>query len=308
MRSIIKQNRFLIACAALAVLVLGSSESIAQDAYRTETFSVSDNVRIDVKTSGGSIEVIGDNSDEVRVEMYVRKRGRTIMPEDDDLSGYNITIEKRGNTVVAEAERERKWGNWNGPSISFKVYGPVRSTADVRTSGGSIELHNLMGIQKARTSGGSITAEQIGGDVELRTSGGSITVEDIEGAVDASTSGGRIRAENITGGISAKTSGGSITLEDISGDVEASTSGGSINAEINVPSEVIELRTSGGSISVTIPRDLGYDLDLKGNRVRADLNNFRGEYERDDVEGTMNGGGTRLHARTSGGSVTLRYF
>lgn len=308
MRSIIRQNRFLIVCAALTILTLGSSESTAQDAYRTETFSVNDDVRIEVRTSGGSIEVVGDDTDEVRVEMYVRDRGRIVMPEDDDLSEYKITIEKRGNTVIAEAERERKRGNWRGPSISFKVYGPVRATADVRTSGGSIELYNMIGDQNARTSGGSITVEQIGGNVELRTSGGSITIDDVEGAVGARTSGGRIRADNVSGGITARTSGGSITLESVSGDVEARTSGGSINAEVGTPDRIIDLRTSGGSINITVPGDLGYDLDLRGNRVRADLNNFQGEYDRNDVEGTLNGGGIRIEARTSGGTVTLRYF
>lgn len=297
-----------MAIATAVLLLLGTSESMAQDAYRTETFAVGNDVKIDVRTSGGSIDVVGENTDEVRVEMYVRKRGRIIRPGGDDLRGYEITIEKRGNTVVAEAKRERRMGNWNGPSISFKVYAPVNSTTELRTSGGSIEIENLVGNQNARTSGGSITAEQIGGDIELRTSGGSITVDEIEGYVDANTSGGRIRAEHVTGGISANTSGGSITLEDVSGNVEARTSGGSINAEINSPNDVIELKTSGGSISVTVPRDRGYDLDLRGNRVRADLNNFNGEYDRNDIEGTLNGGGTRLYARTSGGSVSLKYF
>lgn len=308
MRSSIKQNQLLRACMAIAMLLLGSSVSIAQEAYRTETFPANNNVKIEVITSGGSIEMIGEDTDEVRVEMYVRKRGRTIMPEDDDLSEFEITIEKQGNKVIAEAKRDRKWGNWNGPSISFKVYGPVRSVSELKTSGGSIELTNLMGDQSARTSGGSITAERVGGDVELKTSGGSISLRDIEGRADVNTSGGRIHAENITGGILANTSGGSITLENITGDVDARTSGGSINAEVVNPAEKIELRTSGGSITVVVPREKGYDVDLRGNRVRADLENFRGEYDKNDIEGTLNGGGIKLYARTSGGSVSLRYF
>ena len=126
--------------------------------------------------------------------------------------------------------------------------------------------------------------------------------------MDANTSGGRIRASNVSGGIYAKTSGGSITLDDVSGNVEAKTSGGSIDAEIVAPKDFIELKTSGGSITVTVPKDNGYDLNLDGNRVRADLVNFEGNMERDEMVGTMNGGGTRVNARTSGGSVSLRYL
>lgn len=283
--------------------------AIAQEAYQTESFAVNDDVRIEVETSGGSIDVRGSNTDEVRVEMYVKRRGRDIEAGAADLDNWDITIEKSGNTIYTKAKSRSRnnWGN-NSYSISFVVLAPTRSIADVRTSGGSITLENLIGDQNARTSGGSITAVEIGGDIELKTSGGSITVEEVEGYVDANTSGGRIRATDVTGGIIAKTSGGSITLDNVSGNVEARTSGGSIDAEITDPQDYIELKTSGGSISISVPKDGGYDLELDGNRVRADLENFRGEYERDEIEGTLNGGGTRVKAKTSGGSVTLRYL
>lgn len=296
---------------AALVLVLTATSTEARQAYLTQEFDVSDNVDIEVKTSGGSIEVYGSNTDQVRVEMYVRKRGRELDQGDVDLDEWEIRVQQEGNKVYATANKEgrnRGWNNNNNISISFKVYAPVKSKADVRTSGGSLRLENLQGDQLARTSGGSITVEEIGGDVSLRTSGGSITINNIEGSVDANTSGGRIRAEKVTGGINARTSGGSITLEAVSGNVEAKTSGGSIEAEILSPDDFIELRTSGGSITVTVPKDLGYDVDLGGNRVRADLNNFRGEFDKNDMEGTMNGGGTKLYAKTSGGSINLRYL
>lgn len=294
---------------ALLVMLVSATSIAAQDAYLTEEFGVSNNVKVEVRTSGGSIEVVGENSDEVRVEMYVRKRGKYIDPDEANLKDWEITIEKSGNTVSAIAKRENR-NRWRGDnySVSFKVFTPVNATTDLRTSGGSVSLENLNGTQIARTSGGSIKAESIGGDVELKTSGGAITINEIEGAVDANTSGGRIRAEDVSGGILARTSGGSITLSRISGNVEAKTSGGSINVEVLSPDNYIELRTSGGSISVAIPKNQGYDIDLDGNRVRADLENFRGSYEKDEIEGTLNGGGTRLTAKTSGGSVNLKYL
>jgi DUF4097 and DUF4098 domain-containing protein YvlB len=274
-----------------------------------ESFAVGNDVRIEVETSGGSIDVRGSNRDDVQVEMYVKRRGQDIEPGEADLDDWEISIEKTGNTVYATAKKRGRnnWGN-NSYSISFVVYSPVDSRADIRTSGGSITVDNLIGDQYAKTSGGSITATKIGGDIELKTSGGSITIDEVEGYVDANTSGGRIRANDITGGIFAKTSGGSITLENVSGNVEAKTSGGSIDAEIVKPEDYIELKTSGGSISVSVPKDAGYDVDLDGNRGRADLNNFQGDYDRSEIEGSMNGGGTRITAKTSGGSVTMRYL
>ncbi|WP_082894140.1 DUF4097 family beta strand repeat-containing protein [Balneola sp. EhC07] len=293
----------------LTAVKMGWAQS-SDDAYKIERFAVNDGVKINVETSGGSIDVIGKDTDEVTVEMYVRKRNKYVQANDEDLKGWEIEISERNNTVTAHAKREnsRNW-NWNRntPSISFVVYAPVRSTSDVRTSGGSIELINLEGSQTGRTSGGSIVAEDIRGEVNIRTSGGSITLSEIVGTTEARTSGGRIRAENVDGNLDVKTSGGSISLEGISGSVDASTSGGSINAEVTNPNDFINLRTSGGSITVTVPEEKGYDLDLDGNRVRAELKNFTGEYERDEVKGSVNGGGIRIKAKTSGGSIRLNY-
>lgn len=281
----------------------------AQKPYMEESFAVGNNVHIEVLTSGGSIEVKGSERDNVHVEMIVKQRGKAIEAGEADLDNWDISIDKRGNTVYATAEKRNRinWGRDNF-SISFVVYAPIDSKADVKTSGGRIILENLEGDQRAKTSGGSITASQIIGELHVHTSGGSITLDEIEGTIKAHTSGGRIRATEIHGEILAKTSGGSITLEDIIGNVEAKTSGGSIDAEIVKPDEYIDLKTSGGSINVTVPEEGGYDLNLDGNRVRADLSNFDGDYEKDEVDGTMNGGGTRLTAKTSGGSVTMRYL
>ncbi len=313
-----KANRFKLKFAVsftfvfvlmLTAVKMGWAQS-SGDAYQVETFPVENGVRIDVETSGGSIDVIGKRTDEVVVEMYVRKRGDYYRAGEADLEDWDITISESGNEVTAHAKRKkrRNW-NWgkNNYSISFVVYAPVNSLSDVRTSGGSIELSNLEGKQQGRTSGGSVRAEDIKGDVTLRTSGGSISLNEIQGSVEARTSGGRIVAENIAGDLDVRTSGGSITMEGVEGDVEASTSGGSIRAEILTPKDYIDLRTSGGSITIEVPEGIGYDLDLDGNRVRADLKNFSGEYEKDEIRGTLNGGGTRVKARTSGGSVRFNY-
>lgn len=313
-----KANRFKVqitVCMTLTLVIMltavkmGWAQS-SNDAYKVERFAVNDDVRIDVETSGGSIDVIGKNTDEVTVEMYVRKRNRYYQADEIELKEWDIEIFERNNEVTVHAKR-KKSGNWNWnrntPSISFVVYAPERSINDVRTSGGSIELENLIGKQTARTSGGSISVESIQGDLNVRTSGGSITLNGIQGATEAKTSGGRIRAEEINGDLDVRTSGGSISLKGVSGSVDASTSGGSINADVVSPSEFINLRTSGGSITVTVPEDNGYDLDLDGNRVRAELKNFTGEYEKDEIRGTVNGGGVRIKAKTSGGSIRLNY-
>lgn len=295
------------------VMLLWAATGYGQDsdkAYDIKYFDTSGPVSLEVRTSGGSISVEGVEGSEARVEMYVRKKNRYIDAGDADLSEFDIDISASGNTITAVVKREsnKRW-NWNNTySISFVVYTPHDTRSRLKTSGGSIKATDLNGSQELKTSGGSIRVKDIKGQTVLNTSGGSITINDLEGNVEAKTSGGRITADNIYGNAELRTSGGSIRVEDIVGNLEAKTSGGSIEATIPEPKEYIRLRTSGGSISINVPSDKGYDLDLDGNRVRAELRNFTGESERDEVNGRLNGGGTRIEAKTSGGSVRLNYL
>jgi len=280
----------------------------AQSAVFEREFRVGDGTELSVSTSGGSIEVTGGSSDRVVVKAFAYSYGKSVSTP--DLDNWEITAEEVGGKIVVKAEKDSNKG-WlrgsNNISIGFEIEVPTQTRTEARTSGGRIEISNLMGEQKAYTSGGSLRAENIMGNIEMRTSGGSIRVEDIQGSADIRTSGGSIRARKVSGGLLARTSGGSLTLTEISGKVEARTSGGGIELEMVQPLESVDVATSGGSVVVEIPEDLGYDLELRGNRVRTELKNFTGSSTRDYVQGSMNGGGIPIRARTSGGSVSIRY-
>lgn len=302
------------AIAIIAVLTLAAiptvsyATKVSDDPFLTKTFNLSSG-ELFVSTSGGSIKVEGGNSNQVKVEMYVKSNKhsdskiREIIEDD-----YEIRIEKTGSRIEAVAKREGTGWSWNGISISFVVYTPKDFECDLNTSGGSLRIAGVSGkSHELKTSGGSITAEDMSGALEARTSGGSITVNHYNGEIDVKTSGGSIRLDGIRGDIEATTSGGGIRIKDVEGAVYATTSGGSIDAEINKLEDQLVLKTSGGSVHAEIPAGLGLDLDLRGNRVNTSLNNFSGESKSDRVRGTVNGGGILVQLSTSGGSVNLSY-
>ncbi len=279
--------------------------------YLTKSFPAAGFTHLKVETSGGSLTVLGQNAGDARIEMYVHGNS------DDRLSDaeikerlekyYQISIDKNATTLTAIAKRvdDKNW-NWrNHLSISFKVFVPTTMSSDLRTSGGSVNLSNLNGDQKAVTSGGSINLENLKGNAVVRTSGGSIEVGNITGTLDAVTSGGSIRATGNLGNSKLTTSGGSIRLSSVSGSLEAHTSGGSIHADITGLGDRLSLSSSGGSIEVKMPMDKGMDLDLKGNKVQVAMNNFNGVVEDDRVQGKLNGGGIPVSIHTSGGRVKI---
>ena len=274
----------------LATASCASVSEFQNEPYWIKEFAMSEAGNLQVETSGGSITVEGHESDRVRVEMLVNVGGRNLDSTDakarEALENYQFNISKSSNTVYAIAKgKSSGWFGNNNTSVSFRVYVPTEMVCNLNTSGGSISISGVNGKQDIKTSGGSLNIKNIKGDMEAKTSGGSINVEDYTGALVARTSGGPIYLENASGNIDVHTSGGSIKLNNVSGSVEAGTSGGSINANLLGLSNQLILKTSGGSIHASVPKGLGLNLDLAGNRVNTALTSFDGEVEDDKVNG-----------------------
>ena len=294
-----------------------------------KTFDLNGPGKLDVTTSGGSISVEGGNSNEVKVEVYIRKQGQVLSANDSEVenitSGYDFRMEQEGNNIEVYAKRRVNAMPWKRISFSFVVEVPKEMSNRLKTSGGSLKLSGVVGDQKlntsggsiklkeitgevyANTSGGSITADELDGEMALSTSGGSISISNSKGNIDGNTSGGSIRLNDIAGAVDVSTSGGGITITGSSERVKASTSGGTIKANVSGLTKEISLRTSGGSIYATLPKGKGLDLNLSGNKVNIDLQNFSGSAKKGRINGSMNGGGIPVNMSTSGGNVNVDF-
>ncbi len=256
---------------------------------------------------------------------------------------YDFSVAQNGDKIVAKAKQKDRNMNWKkGISISFRVYAPKTVSTDLGTSGGSIKLSDLNGNQKFSTSGGSLKVDNISGkidgstsggsisvsnshddirlstsggsidasncdgNIKLETSGGSLKLETLNGTIEANTSGGSIRGNNIQGSLATHTSGGSIRLENLACSVDASTSGGSMKVDVTKLGKYVRLENSGGNIDLTLPKGSGLNLKLSGNKVNTvALSNFNGNVEDDNVNGTLNGGGTEVVVRAGSGKINL---
>lgn len=183
----------------------------------------------------------------------------------------------------------------------------IQGSIEGETSGGNIDLSNITGETiKLETSGGNIDAENVNGQVNLETSGGNVNVQKGKGTYTLETSGGNVSANTIEGTLKMSTSGGNVEASNISGGLDGSTSGGNINAKFsNITSDII-LDNSGGGINISIPKNTKANLDIASEQVRTNgLANFSGKLDKHSVEGTLNGGGANIKAKSDGGSIDL---
>jgi DUF4097 and DUF4098 domain-containing protein YvlB len=311
-----------------------------KDPFMIRTFSASTVKEVEAVTAGGSLTLTGDADSKAVVEVYVSRSNWSTKEIRQSLEkNYTIDIKVENGRLYAEAKRKGNSTNWNqqGVSISFKIIVPRQVNSDLKTSGGSIHIHNLSGLQNIKTSGGSLTIEQVSGSItgltsggsitvtaskdriDLKTSGGSITAKDCSGKIDlktsggslnmrnlngdihATTSGGSISASDITGTLKTGTSGGSVRLDGISGNLEASTSGGNMDVRMTSTSDYVRLSNS-GSLNLTLPANRGYNLNVKANNIESSgVKDFHGRMERRNMEGTVSNGGPEINLKSSQG-------
>ena len=252
---------------------------------------------------------------------------------------YDLSVTVNGHEVTAIAKRKHDGDNmdWQkGLSIGFKIYVPVHVSTNLRTSGGGIILDNLSGSEEFTTSGGGLVVTKLSGKVHGHTSGGGIQISDCSDDIDMVTSGGGIQAKDCSGNINLQTSGGGLQLKNLKGNIKAHTSGGgiigkniegeliagtsgggidmkemncsleantsagSMDIEVVHAGKFLKLNTSAGNLNLHLPASQGYDLNLTAERINDQVaSNFHGTWEKNSVNGSVNGGGIPVQASAS---------
>lgn len=129
-------------------------------------------------------------------------------------------------------------------------------------------------------------------------SGFRLKLESVNGKVVAKGIGGRVEVEAVNG---------SVVLEDLRGSFEASTVNGKITASVvELPDgdEPIEAETVNGAIRLTLPADIGADIDIETTNggIRSD---FPLKQSDGSAKGTVNGGGRRISLETVNGGIRI---
>ena len=317
----------------LLTILAGSQLSARFEDKVEESFATKGAGVLTLELESSSIDIDTYDGSEVQIGITRTLKKGDRDDFEDELEKVDLTFEQSGNDIRCVLLYENKQSGWSwfggrSSRLNFKtvVRIPKKFEVDARTSGGSVDLNNLLGNAKLHTSGGSIAMENVDGNVTARTSGGGIRAKDCNGDVEMRTSGGSIKAENVGGYVIGRTSGGNITIKDVRGNTEvstsggsitlgtvggnldASTSGGSIKATIaGQPTKDCNLKTSGGSIYISIAANANLQIDAStsGGSVKTDLSLARMEAKRSSMKGQLNGGGPLLKTRTSGGSIHI---
>ncbi len=300
-----------------------------EEAAIQKRFDVEDGGRLRVQVPGANVDIETGGSGSAEVVVFIS--GRDIERAREHFDRLHYEVYQSGTEIVVKTSPERRF-RWNisgrsGLRVRVLARVPAVFDADITTSGGNIALQDLDGRVALKTSGGNVSVSRVRGpEVHIATSGGNVSVGQIEAdnvqlatsggdikgdilegqSVDLRTSGGDIRFAAVHGSTKARTSGGRIQVEGMRGDLDAVTSGGRIEVAM-LEEHATTLRTSGGNIVIHAPRDLHADVSLRGGSVKLDPSfQVAGRVRPQSADGIINGGGVRIDASTSGGSVRLQ--
>lgn len=293
---------------ARLVLIIGATlgTSVALAAHRTydKRLRAPRGGQLTLRADMGSVAVIGRDDPDVVIHA-------DLDGSESFLSAFHISAGQTPSGVSVSARTTHKgWFEQHdeGPTrVQFTIEVPRNYRTDLQTSSGGLDVRDLNASVRAVTSGGNAQVRNIAGTVEVRTSGGGIDAKRLEGSSQLSTSGGAVAVADSTGDLNLHTSGGSIDIRNADGRIDGHTSGGGIRAQLRA-NHGINLSTSGGSITVLLPRDTRASLDAETSAGSVTSHfplSAARISQRSHLRGDIGGGGAPISLRTSAGNIRL---
>jgi DUF4097 and DUF4098 domain-containing protein YvlB len=316
------------------VLLLATALTVCAESEEklVKRFGVQPGGTIVVDVDFGSIDVSTNAVSEVVVDVLRRVSRASQAEEEEFLADRPVTITPEGNTVTitsrAQAPANRSSNGKQRTEAKYTITVPAQFNAQLKTAGGSVAVSDVAGEVKAAskggglqftrlhgtldgvTSGGPISVADCEGDQQVKTSGGGIDVSGGKGSFDGKTSGGPVKVKDFRGSVQVKTSGGGITVDNVAGKVDGKTSGGGITASFaSPPTDEVNLMTSAGGVTLRVAENSAFDLDASAaaGSVESELSvDATGKPSRNQLKGSVNGGGKPIVLRTSAGSIHVR--
>jgi DUF4097 and DUF4098 domain-containing protein YvlB len=286
--------KFLAQTASLAaVTAIALTASAQTDNHWDKTYTVSAQPTLSVATGDSNLNITSCGACQT-VKIHVDATNRK-------LSDYRLEEDKSGNTIHFSLKEKIHVGvhfsvNWNPhSSVSVQVETPANLTLHAETSDGNLNASGLRGAISLRSADGHQTIADVSGTLNVQSSDGSVELHNIAGTLDAHTSDGNLNVSGKLDSMNIHTSDGSLTLE--------LASGTTLKADST-------LRSSDGSITVRLPKDLSANLDISTSDGKIDsslpltLDGFHGG-SGNSIKGKLNAGGALFTIHSSDGSVHL---
>jgi len=308
------KNRTISALSVLlALAVTLPAAAQRRDQYpwqdmQQHAFDVAPGGTLHVRVNDADVAVMPATGSQATVDIRLRSNDMEWATERFERTNYRARLD--GDTVVVESDRDRdnSWRSGRWMSVFVEVRVPARFDLDVMTQDGDVSVGSFEGNATLRTQDGDVDVDTLtGGSISLRSQDGDLRAAALSGStVTLESQDGDLEVDMIEGTVTMSTQDGDIRIGTTAApEIDLRSMDGDISVAITRDARM-ELQTHDGDISIEAPESLHADIDFAGEEVyvRGDFS-LRGNVSEGRAEGTINGGGERIRARTGDGEVRL---
>ncbi len=218
----------------------------------------------------------------------------------------NPPIRQTGNGIRID------YVNLNHISVDYDITVPENTALRAHTGSGDQRIEGLKGNIDLESGSGSLQLARLTGEMRFQTGSGDIRGRELSGPVRARAGSGDIEIEETgAGDADVRTGSGNITVDGIYGGFHAEAGSGDIHGK-GSPKNLWSVRTGSGSVSLHVPSDAAFDVDISSNSGTVTLGHpvtttvqGRIQDSRKSVVGKVRGGGPTISVHTGSGDVQV---
>jgi Putative adhesin len=259
-------------------------------------FPCANPITVDLRVSGGSVELHAEPRDTAVVEIapYDRSDGSRE-------AAAQTRVELTGDTLVIAVPEGSGWLLRRSPRLLVTVRVPAGSSGRLRVASADVTCHGEWTQVKLNTASGDAYVEQVAEDLTVNTASGDVRAMRIGGRFAVKTASGDVSAERVGGAVDVTSASGDVQIGEAAADTNVKTASG--DTQVGAARHgTLRATTVSGDVSVGVVTGTGVWLDLTtlSGRTRSDL----------EMSGEGGGTGTShnltLHVRTVSGDIEIR--
>ena len=317
-------NRIAVMILALAVFAtgvcLGFSGKTPRERYEEKfdkTVSLASDGRVQIRNLSGLIKVESWARNEVKISAVKISRAGSQDRAKSNAALVIINVRESGNTIDIETQypqTHNRFGRDDSINISvdYQLFIPEKASIKVNSTSGDVDIEKIGGFADIHVTSGDLTVSQAGNGLQVKVISGTIRIDDVKGDITLRAVSGSVIVDRVRGSLDVDNTSGRVELRGVSeaDTVQAKSLSGGISYEGKInPRGRYSFDVHSGTIEVVLPSDSAFELDAEtfSGGIETDFAvQVLGKVSRNELHGTVNGGGASLDLKTFSGNIRIR--
>ncbi len=317
----LKRRRAVVMALGLAFLAGATAQGFAvQERYEEKfdkTVSLAADGKVQIRNISGWIKVESWAQNEVKIEAVKISRAGSESRAKSNAGLVVIDVRESGNMLDIETQYPQTHnlfgrGDSINVSVNYLLRIPAKASLKVNSTSGEVDVRKIGGFVDIHVTSGSLTVAQADNGLKVAVISGTTRIEDIRGNVSLRSVSGSVIVDGVRGSLDLDSTSGRVELGGISeaDSVRAKSLSGGISYEGKInPKGRYEFEVHSGTIQLVLPSDSAFELDAEtfSGDIETDFAvQVLGKLSRNELHGTVNGGGASLDLKTFSGNIRIR--